>query len=142
MRGAVIDELLRQYRIDKRMDPEGLRAVIEGSGADAFKKREMLWAVEGILRRLEDNMENYEQMGQFLLSVSGCQGMFDMLGLLLRDYKEEDVKQWEEAASALIPRYAAVSQGSIRPLLLYMTYYLSSVKNDSGINYDTIYENL
>ena len=142
MRGAVIDELLRQYRIDKRMDPEGLRAVIEGSGADAFKKREMLWAVEGILRRLEDNMENYEQMGQFLLSVSGCQGMFDMLGLLLRDYKEEDVKQWEEAASALIPRYAAVSQGSIRPLLLYMTYYLSSVKNDSGINYDSIYENL
>ena len=87
-------------------------------------------------------MENYEQMGQFLLSVSGCQGMFDMLGLLLRDYKEEDVKQWEETASALIPRYAAVSQGSIRPLLLYMTYYLSSVKNDSGINYDSIYENL
>lgn len=106
-RGEIVTMLLEQYKAS-RFSPMKLRSVIKNSGLTADKKREMDEIVSGYNKRLfETQNRSRKVIGQLLMELIGCEGLFQVIPLdgipTYNEFSKYEAESNEFAA--LVQRY-------------------------------------
>lgn len=77
LKGAVVQELMLQYIVEKKMDLDKMYAIIDAVDAVFYKKEEMRCCMRYVIQRLQKGRD-IDFFCQTLLNVSGTKNLFDI----------------------------------------------------------------
>lgn len=139
LKGAVIQELMQQYIVDKTMNMDRMMAVIDGVDAVSYKKEEIRCCMRYVISRLQKGRD-IDFFCETLLNVSGTKNLFDIIETTIKKSKVEDEKydnssvvKWKSRFRSELTKYVDLPDNYNNTILKYLIHAQELEQN--GIDY-------
>ena len=128
LKGAVIQELMTQYIVEKTMDMDKMMSIIDSIDTVSYKKEEIRCCMRYVINRLQKGRD-LEFFCETLLNLSGTKNLFDILQPMIEKsdaeneiYKKTSVKKWKKSFKNEIKKYIDLPDGYSNTILKYLIY--------------------
>lgn len=139
LKGAVIQELMQQYIVDKTMNMDRMMAVIDSVDAVTYKKEEIRCCMRYVISRLEKGRD-IDFFCETLLNVSGTKNLFDIIETTIKKSEVEDEKydkssvvKWKSRFRSELTKYVDLPDNYNNTILKYLIHAQELEQN--GIDY-------
>ena len=145
LRGAVVEELLKQYVVDREMNFTKICDVIDQVDISAEKKKEMKRCTGTIAERLSKGRD-IDYFCESIINIAGVRNLFDITEKHIKPSKEPEktkydrksVIVWKSRVTAEIKNYIEIPDEYISKLINYLVH---GKEMDQGrIDYTRIYD--
>ena len=143
LRGAVVQEFMKQYIVDKKMNRDTLLKVIDDVDVVSYKKEEMRCCIRHAVQRLEKGRD-IDFFCTTLMNLSGAKNLFDITESKIKSTKEGDsekydeksILRWKSEFKKELAKYVELPDNFNNTIVKYLIH---EKQNDSGkINYHEI----
>lgn len=140
LRGEVVQELMHQYIVERKMDPEKMMLRIDSVDIVSAKKREMKCCMQYTIDRLQKGRD-IDFFCETLLNISGARNLFDILEPTIKNgdenaeykYDVDSVQQWKEAFRRELTQYLDLPSNYNNTLVKYLLH--AKELHGQGIDY-------
>lgn len=139
LKGAVIQELMQQYIVDKTMNMDRMMAVIDSVDAVTYKKEEIRCCMRYVISRLQKGRD-IDFFCETLLNVSGTKNLFDIIETTIKKSEVEDEKydkssvvKWKSRFRSELTKYVDLPDNFNNTILKYLIHAQELEQN--GIDY-------
>lgn len=139
LNGAVIQELMQQYIVDKTMNMDRMMAVIDSVDAVTYKKEEIRCCMRYVISRLQKGRD-IDFFCETLLNVSGTKNLFDIIETTIKKSEVEDEKydkssvvKWKSRFRSELTKYVDLPDNFNNTILKYLIHAQELEQN--GIDY-------
>lgn len=148
LKGAVIQELMKQYIVDRKLDIRKIFECIKGADVSIFKKKEIWCCMRSVIQRLQKGRD-IDFFCETLLNLTGTKNLFDILSVgILRPgsettvYDQDSVYTWETVFLKNLDQYIELPENYKYTLVRYLLFAqeMKEDKIDYSIIYRTLYE--
>ena len=144
LRGAVVQEIMQQYIVDRVMNEERMMTVIDNTDALPFKKNEMKACMRFTLDRLGKSRD-IDFFCETLLNISGTRNLFDVAenaiisseGKAENKYDVDSIMEWHTAFKHELSRYLELPDAFRDSLIRYLLYAQESEHH--SVDYGEVY---
>lgn len=139
LKGAVIQELMKQYIVDKKMDMDSMMDVIDEVDAITYKKDEIRSCMKYVISRLQKGRDiNF--FCETLLNVSGTKNLFDIIGPTIKKskletekYDKKSVLEWKKVFRKELNNYVDLPKDYNNTIVKYLMH--AQQLDKQGIDY-------
>lgn len=130
LKGKVIQEIMQQYIVDKKMDLSKMYMIIDSSQISEYKKREMRCCMQYTIERLQKGRD-IDFFSETLMNVSGAKNLFDILESTIKKVKDEDdkekydeksVRRWKRAFREELKKYVDLPDNFNNTIVRYLIH--------------------
>ena len=128
LKGAVIQELMTQYIVEKTMDMDKMMSIIDSIDTVSYKKEEIRCCMRYVINRLQKGRD-LEFFCETLLNLSGTKNLFDILQPMIEKsdvenekYKKTSIEKWKKSFKNEIKKYIDLPDGYSNTILKYLIY--------------------
>ena len=129
LKGAAVQELMRQYIVERQMNLEKMFDVIDSEDIVPYKKEEMRCCMRYVIQRLQKGRD-IDFFCDTLMSVSGTKNLFDILeGKIKKSndnpeekYEVESVKRWKNEFRKELTNYLDLPDDYNNTLVRYLIH--------------------
>lgn len=128
LKGAVIQELMTQYIVEKTMDMDKMMSIIDSIDTVSYKKEEIRCCMRYVINRLQKGRD-IEFFCETLLNLSGTKNLFDILQPMIEKsdaeneiYKKTSVKKWKKCFRNELTKYVDLPDDYNNTILKYLIY--------------------
>ena len=142
-RGKVVQVLLKQRLVDKRIDKDKLMEVIENSTIADDKKKEMCNCMKNVIDRLSRNNNSSVYFSEVLLNVSRTRNLFNTTKCCLQVSSTETQNEKKEFTAESVIKWKRIFLREIKKFLEMPDNYLNTackyLVHAAGDNFDEDY---
>lgn len=144
LRGTVLEELMRQYIVERDMDMSKMLRVIESVDVAADKKKEMTRCTGSVIERLKD-VRDIDLFCETLLNISGSRDLFRVMEKRLspedgNTYDGEHIKVWKDDIIEEMNKYIDMRPEYIDTFIRYLIY--AKQAEPGVVDYTEVYKSL
>lgn len=128
LKGAVIQELMKQYIVEKTMDMDKMMSIIDSIDTVSYKKEEIRCCMRYVINRLQKGRD-IEFFCETLLNLSGTKNLFDILQPMIEKsdaeneiYKKTSVKKWKKCFRNELTKYVDLPDDYNNTILKYLIH--------------------
>lgn len=145
LRGAVVQDLMQQYIVEKTADVERMMAKIDEVDVVSHKKEEMKCCMRYTLQRLRKGRD-IDFFCETLLNVSGAKNVFDILAPTLKNigsdgeikYDAKNVSNWKNQMRKALTTYLDLPGNFNNTLVEYLLHAKLTEKKVERVDYAEI----
>lgn len=145
LRGAVVQDLMQQYIVDKTADVDRMMAQIDAVDIVSYKKEEMKCCMRYTLQRLQKGRD-IDFFCETLMNVSGTKNLFDILAPTLKNignsgeikYDAKNVADWKVRMKKELNTYLELPSNFNNTLVEYLLHAKLQEQATSKISYAEI----
>lgn len=129
LKGLVVQELMQQYIVDRKMNLDRILSVIDSVDIVSYKKEEMKCCIRYVIQRLQKGRD-IDFFCKTLMNVSGTKNVFDIIASTIKKSTEESkekydvvsVKQWKARLREELNKYLDLPDNFNNTLVKYLIH--------------------
>lgn len=129
LKGLVVQELMQQYIVDRKMNLDRILSVIDSVDIVSYKKEEMKCCIRYVIQRLQKGRD-IDFFCETLMNVSGTKNVFDIIASTIKKSTEESkekydvvsVKQWKARLREELNKYLDLPDNFNNTLVKYLIH--------------------
>lgn len=129
LKGLVVQELMQQYIVDRKMNLDRILSVIDSVDIVSYKKEEMKCCIRYVIQRLQKGRD-IDFFCETLMNVSGTKNVFDIIASTIKKSTEESkekydvvsVKQWKAKLREELNKYLDLPDNFNNTLVKYLIH--------------------